>query len=135
MSAATSIAPSLLPASAITKGRLCERVTSAGVELVQHYNAANTVGNAQRFAGVAAETHDGTGTRFVSLYGPGQFCDVTTGAAITAAHFFLTSDAAGKLVVAVDGDIIVAHNQNGVTAAGADETIRVLVVNPHIWDT
>lgn len=133
MSAAISLAPSLLPAAAITKGRLCERVTSGGVEKVQHYNAANTLANAQRFAGVAAETHDGTGTRFVSLYGPGQFADTTTGAAITAANFFLTSDNAGKLVAAVAGDIVVCHNQNGITAAGADETVRVLVVHPHIW--
>lgn len=131
--AQTAIAPSLLPAAAITKGRLCERVTSGGVEKVQHYNAANTIANAQRFAGVAAETHDGTGTRYVSLYGIGQVAPVTSGGVIGVADYFLTSDNAGKIVAAASGDIVVALNVFGNTTGGADETINIYICPPFAW--
>lgn len=131
--AQTAIAPSLLPAAAITKGRLCERVTSGGTEKVQHYNAANTIANAQRFAGIAAETHDGTGTRRVTLYGIGQLATVTSGAAITVADYFLTSDNAGKLVAAAAGDIVVCLNIYGNTASGADEDVIVYICPPFAW--
>lgn len=131
--AQTAIAPSLLPAAAITKGRLCERVTDGGVEKVQHYNAANTIANAQRFAGVAAETHDGTGTRAVSLYGINQYAPVTSGAAIGVADYFLTSNNAGKLVAAAAGDIVTCLNVYGLTTTGADETINVFICPPFAW--
>ncbi len=130
--AQTAIAPSLLPAAAIVKGRLCERITDT-TEKVQHYNAANTIANAQRFAGVAAESHDGTGTRPVSLYGIGQIAPVTSGDAITAAHYFLTSDNAGKLVAAAAGDIVTCLNVYGLTTGGADETINVFICPPFAW--
>lgn len=131
--AQTAVAPSLLPAAAITKGRLCERVTSGGVEKVQHYNAANTIANAQSFAGIAAETHDGTGTRTVSLYGIGQIAPVTSGAVIAVTDYFLTSDNAGKLVAAVAGDIVVCLNAYGLSTGGADETINVYICPPFAW--
>jgi hypothetical protein len=131
--AQSAIAPSLLPAAAITKGRLIERVTDAGVEKAQHYNAANTIANAQRFAGVAAETHDGTGTRPVMLYGIGQLAPVTSGGIIAATDYFLTSDNAGKLVAAAAGDIVTCLNVYGLTTGGADETINVYICPPSLW--
>lgn len=131
--AQTAIAPSLLPAAAIVKGRLCERVTSGGAELVQHYNAANTIANAQRFAGVAAETHDGTGTRYISLYGIGQICPVVSGAAIGVADYFLTSNNVGKLVAAAAGDIVTCLNVYGNTTTGADEDVIVYICAPFAW--
>lgn len=121
----------LLPAAAITAGRVVQRVTSGGLQKIQH--ATDPLLSAENHVGFALQTiTDATTTRPVSVAGPGnmvQACGAAAGLAVGALE--LVSNGSGQLIAAsAPGQQVVALNVLGETlaadAASADAPIRVL---------
>lgn len=121
----------LKPAAAISRGRALQRVTSGGEEKVQHMTDDSVAGG-EIFVGVAIDAiTDATTDVNVDIAVPGEIAIVETGAAITVAHQWLTTDGSGRFVTNPDraANMTLAFNEYGETASGAGEYIRVRLAN------